>query len=183
MNKIKLKDIAILSFFICISIILTRYGSFRFSVFGVEVTRFGFGSLPIVLSGIIFGPIHGFIVGVLSDILGFMISPIGAYMPHFTLTSSLNGLIPGLFVHYLIRTKIFKSISYKKLVFLSILISQILINLILVPYFLNTIYKIPWKIIMIPRLLTTPTYIIFFYYFVIYMMKIPLFSKYKTTTA
>jgi riboflavin transporter len=183
MNKNKLKDIAILSFFICISVILTRYGSLRFSFFGVEVTRFGFGSLPIVLSGILFGPIQGFIVGVLSDILGFFISPMGTYMPHFTLTSSLNGLIPGLVVHYFIKTKILKSISYKKLVFSGILISQILINLLLVPYFLNIIFKIPWKVLMIPRLITTPIFIVFYYYFVIYLLKIPLFSKYKTTPA
>ncbi len=49
-----------------------------------------------VLSGIFFGPVAGGIVGVLSDILGFLIAPQGPYMPLITLSSALMGVISGL---------------------------------------------------------------------------------------
>jgi len=31
----------------------------------------------------------------LSDLLGYFINPMGAYIPHFTLTSALAGMIPA----------------------------------------------------------------------------------------
>ena len=180
MSKNRLRDIIILGLFISISVVLTRYASLRVPFFGVEGVRFGFGKLPIILSGIIFGPILGFVVGALADIIGYAISPIGAYMPHFTLTSALNGLIPGIIVHYLFRNKLIKRSIINKLIFFGILISQLLIELFMIPYFLNIYFKIPWKMLMIPRLITTPVYIVFYYFFIVYFIKIPIFSKYNS---
>ncbi len=49
-----------------------------------------------VLAGVFFGPVSGGIVGLLSDLLGFLIAPQGPYMPLITLSSALMGVIGGL---------------------------------------------------------------------------------------
>ncbi|MFP4017550.1 MAG: folate family ECF transporter S component, partial [Halanaerobiales bacterium] len=92
-----------LSFLIALSIILTRVFSLRIAIGGVEGIRIGFGALPIILASVLFGPLAGGIVGAVSDVLGFFINPMGAYMPHFTLTAFLTGFIPGFIVYYIFR--------------------------------------------------------------------------------
>ena len=48
-------------------------------------------------AGIALGPVYGAIVGALTDILCTIIRPMGAYMPLFTLTNALMGILPALF--------------------------------------------------------------------------------------
>ena len=49
-----------------------------------------FGVLPVILSGVLFGPAYGGIVGALTDLIQALLFPKGAYMPWFT-------VVPGLF--------------------------------------------------------------------------------------
>ena len=58
---------------------------------------FNFSSAVVMFSGIAFGPAMGAIVGVLTDLLSYLVRPLGAYFPPFTLTAALIGLIPALF--------------------------------------------------------------------------------------
>jgi len=93
--KISSHKITTMGFLIALSIILTRIASLRIAIGGVEGIRIGLGRLPIILGGIIFGPLAGGLIGTFSDLLGYFINPMGAYMPHFTLTSALTGIIPA----------------------------------------------------------------------------------------
>jgi ECF transporter S component (folate family) len=145
--KISTRRLVILSFLIALSIVLTRLLSIRIPIGGVEGIRIGFGALPIIFAGILFGPLAGGIVGGLSDFLGYFINPIGAYMPHFTLTSFLTGYIPALFFHYVFR----KRTDFIYLL-ISIAIGQVLTSIILVPYFISTLFGLSMKVILIPRL-------------------------------
>ncbi len=78
-----------LGLFIGITIILTRY-------LNIHITFLTFNGFPIILSGIIFGPLSGAIVGAMSDILGYMLNSFGKpYHPGFTLTAALTGFIPS----------------------------------------------------------------------------------------
>ncbi|WP_175438355.1 folate family ECF transporter S component [Fusibacter sp. 3D3] len=79
-----------------ISIVLTRVFSLMVPLGGLPALRVGFGSVPIMLSGMLFGPLMGGITGFISDLLGYMMNPQGAYFPGFTLSSALFGIIPGL---------------------------------------------------------------------------------------
>ena len=97
--KISSRIITNIGLLIALSIILTRIASIRIAIGGIEGVRIGFGGLPIILGGIMFGPLAGGIVGGVSDILGYIVNPIGAYMPHFTLSSALTGIITVLFLH------------------------------------------------------------------------------------
>lgn len=96
-KKVELRHIILGAIFTGISIILTRFFSQMIPLAGIPALRFGFGMIPIVLSGIICGPYVGGMVGVVADLIGFFINPMGgAYFPGFTLSSALGGIIPGL---------------------------------------------------------------------------------------
>lgn len=73
---------------------------------GPPVGQFGnmlrFVGFPVVLSGLVLGSAGGFLVGAVSDILGFLITPPhGPYFPGFTLTQALTGALPPLFFRWL----------------------------------------------------------------------------------
>jgi len=85
-----------LSLLVGLSVLLSRFASIRPVFAGVEIVRIGFGALPLVLAGIMYGPWAGAAVGAASDILGFLLSPLGGpYLPHFTLTAALTGFLAG----------------------------------------------------------------------------------------
>jgi ECF transporter S component (folate family) len=155
--KISSRIITNIGLLIALSIILTRIASIRIAIGGIEGVRIGFGGLPIILGGIMFGPLAGGIVGGVSDILGYIVNPIGAYMPHFTLSSALTGIIPVLFLH--ISRK--DSLNILNLI-LAIAIGQIITTAIMVPYFLHILFGIPWKVLIIPRLVSVPINILIY---------------------
>lgn len=68
---------------------------------GIPALRINFTSVPIMISGIILGPVVGFLSGVASDLINFMVKPNGPYFPGFTLVSALSGMIPGLIYKYM----------------------------------------------------------------------------------
>jgi len=57
--------------------------------------------IPCFLAGIYLGPIAGFAVGAIGDLLGIIIMPFGPWMPLITLASGLLGFIPGAIFKYL----------------------------------------------------------------------------------
>lgn len=80
-----------------ISIVLTRVFGFIIPIAGVGALRISFGEIPIMLSGILFGPVAGAVTGVAADLIGYAInSHGGAFFPGFTFTAALTGIIPGL---------------------------------------------------------------------------------------
>ena len=54
-----------------------------------------FTSIPVAITGFLFGPMVGFVSGILVDLGSFLVKPTGAFFPGFTLTVGLNGLIYG----------------------------------------------------------------------------------------
>ena len=74
-----------------------------------------------------------------------MINP-WALMPHFALSAYLTGFIPGAVMVRLQRPR-----KYWRLV-LAVLVGKLATNIGLVPYFLYTLFEIPYKPMLIPRL-------------------------------
>lgn len=71
-------------------------------LFRLEIPMFGGAGMTVGLSGIftafpaiLFGPLWGAAASACSDILGCIISPIGAYNPLFTITAFAGGFIKG----------------------------------------------------------------------------------------
>jgi ECF transporter S component (folate family) len=152
--KISSHKITTMGLLIALSIILTRVASLRIAIGGVEGIRIGLGKLPIILGGIIFGPLAGGMIGAFSDLLGYFINPMGAYMPHFTLTSALTGIIPATILILMKKNEpnIFD-------LGIAITAGQVITSIILIPYFLNILFGLPWTILIAPRLIAEPIHI------------------------
>ncbi len=164
--KISSHKITTTGFLIALSIILTRIASLRIAIGGVEGIRIGLGKLPIILGGIIFGPLSGGLIGAFSDLLGYFINPIGVYMPHFTLTSALTGIIPA--------TILILARKEEPNVFdlgIAITVGQVIVSIILIPYFLNILFGIPWKVLMPPRIVAEPIQIFIYTYTINIILK------------
>lgn len=97
--------------FTAISILLKLIFEIYIPLAGLPALRINLTSIPIILSGIICGPLIGLITGALSDILCFVIKPAGPFFPGFTLTSALTGLIPGLIYKYFKKDRNFNIIN------------------------------------------------------------------------
>ena len=179
MQNTKVKRLVMDSMLIALSIVLTRYLSIRISLYGVEGVRIGFGALPIFLAGFMYDPIDGLMVGALADVAGFFISPMGIYMPQFTLTSALTGWIPAAMYKYIFR---------RKLNFLTLAITtgtgQFITSVVMVPYFLHTLFGIPYVVLMSSR--TVGYFIMLFIYPLLIleiMKRVPGFGDQKLSKA
>jgi ECF transporter S component (folate family) len=158
--KISTKQIVYTGFLISLSIILTRFLSLRFSIGGVEGIRIGLGNLPLIVAGFVFGPLAGALAGAIADVLGYIISPVGgAYMPHFTLTTALIGAMPAL----LLKLKRSSQIHTIDLI-LALGLSQLIVRVILLPYFLHSLFGLPLKVIvpgfLIGEAIVLPLYVV-----------------------
>jgi ECF transporter S component (folate family) len=158
--KISSRQITTIGLLIALSIILTRVASIRIAIGGIEGIRIGFGELPIILGGIIFGPLAGGLIGAISDLLGYFINPIGAYMPHFTLVSSLKGIIPVLILGWFNQKREIKTGE----LILAIATGHIITSVLLVSYFLHIIFGLPWAILIPPRIIAAPINIAIYVY-------------------
>lgn len=164
--KISTRKLVFSSLLIALGVVLTRFLSIRLPLFGVEGIRIGIGSLPMIFAGIVFGPLAGGIVGAVTDLVGFWISPMGAYMPHFTFTAFLTGFIPGFIIKYFFKQK--RTFIY---ILISIAIGQTITSIILVPYFIHILFGVPFKPILIPRIIGQPITIIIYSYLVKMLFK------------
>lgn len=71
-----------------------------FEIYFTPQIRFNFSSVPIMMAGIFLGPLWGFAVGVIADLLNFMLRGGGVMHLGFTLTSALTGFIPGIVFYW-----------------------------------------------------------------------------------
>ena len=139
--KTKTQYLVMAAFLTALSIVLTRL----LSVMLPEV-RIGFGRVPITLSGLLFGPFLGGISGAAADLVGMLIFPTGAYHPGFTISSMLDGLIPGLFTVYFKKNPVMGKYYTVKRVFLvqflTIVLNSIILNTLWLTQYLGRGYLI-----------------------------------------
>ncbi|WP_461204640.1 folate family ECF transporter S component [Clostridium sp. DL1XJH146] len=127
-DKLYTKKVVLAGLLTAISIVLTRFLSLIIPIAGMSALRIGFGDIPIIVSGILLGPLFGGMTGFVADIVGYSVNPMGAYFPGFTFSATLMGAMPGIFINLLSRKKIklnFKLVNV--IVTLSLVISVIFI--------------------------------------------------------
>ncbi len=84
-NFLNPRSIAYASLFVALSVVINTF----------RIGSVSFGGVPIIFSGYVLGPVMGFIVGAMADIVGFIVRPSGnAFNPVFVLTSALTGMLP-----------------------------------------------------------------------------------------
>ncbi|NLL61894.1 MAG: folate family ECF transporter S component [Candidatus Atribacteria bacterium] len=156
-----IRNITLVGLLVAMSIVLSRVASIRIPFAGVEGVRIGFGKLPIFLASLMLGPLYGGLVGAVADFLGYIIQPIGPYVPHFTIISALCGVIP-IMVLRIIKGKEDHIIN----ITISVGIAVIVTELFLIPYSLNLIFGIPWPVLVVPRLISVPLTIAIYSYLI-----------------
>lgn len=121
---------------------LSTFVALSVAVNSMRVGAVSFGGFPIIFSGFALGPFGGFIVGGMSDVIGFMIRPSsgGSFNPIFALTSALTGMLPVL-VTMILKDNSAKFTTWK--VFVGIAVGQITTSVVMVPIFLQILYKKP----------------------------------------
>lgn len=60
--------------------------------------KIGFSFLPVAIAGILCGPVASGIIGALGDLFCFLLAPMGAYFPGWTINGLLVGLLYGIFL-------------------------------------------------------------------------------------
>ena len=94
----KLKNVYVLTVCALLVAIATVLGFFKLVVVP-ELIEIRFAFMPIGMSGILFGPLVGGIVGALADVLGYLVKPTGPFFPGFTIATAISGVIYGVFLY------------------------------------------------------------------------------------
>ena len=97
------KKIAILGMLLALNVVLAKFSIHTLTV------KVGFAFIALVISAMMYGPVEAGIVGALGDVLGYVINPVGAFFPGFTITAFLTGLVYGFFLKK--NVTIFKAIG------------------------------------------------------------------------
>ena len=130
-SVVNTKTITFCAVFIALSVTLNS----------LRISSLSFGGFPILYSGLVLGPINGFIVGALSDILGFLIRPSSqGFNILFVLTSALTGAIPGFVMMFIKNKNKYQNFIW---VLISFTITQFITSLFLVPIFMQILYGTP----------------------------------------
>jgi len=155
------RRLAYLGLLVALAVVLTRVASVRIAIMGVEGVRLGFGHFPVILAGILFGPLAGAAAGALADVVGFAVSPMGAYMPHFTFAWALTGALPALALKVFAPNRSPAALGVGRL-FAAIAFGQLISSVLLIPYFLELLFALPWEATFPPKIvseaITIPAY-------------------------
>lgn len=142
-NKILVNNLVKAAMLTAISIILSR-------VFGIQLSpniKISFGTLPLMLTGMFFGPLLGALAGFASDAIGIIINLGGTFHPGFTLSAILTGMVPGLIFKYGKK----KNLNLRILILLVILFVYGINHGLLTPLWLTQLYGTPYKVLLAGR--------------------------------
>ena len=90
MNKTKkrIRFLACIAMLSAMQVVLSRFLSIQ-----TPVVKIGFGFVPVMFAGALYGAGGGALAGALSDVVGALLFPSGSYFPGYTLTAALSGAV------------------------------------------------------------------------------------------
>ncbi|MBO5415617.1 MAG: folate family ECF transporter S component [Clostridia bacterium] len=137
-----LKALACAALFASLSIVCGKYLAIPMG----QILRFSFENLPIILSGVLFGPILGAITGILADLVGCLL--VGyAINPIVTLGAATIGIVSGLVATAMKKSPLGARLS------LSVAFAHISGSVIIKTFGLAKWYDLPLYELMLWRLL------------------------------
>lgn len=136
----KTRTLIFVSLLIAMEVIFTRFLAFQ-----TPIIRIGFGFIPIAFAGILFGPVTGGIAAALSDVIGMLLFPKGAYFPGFTLSAFITGAIYGFFLHK-------KPVNFMNLT-IAVLLITVIVDLGLNTLWISMITGKAVSVLMMPRVI------------------------------
>lgn len=93
MNSSKTRSLAVSGLVIAADVVLTRLLAVN-----TPIMKISLGFFAVAVCAALYGPAHAAICAALSDLLGSLLFPVGAYFPGFTVTAAVTGLIFGFFL-------------------------------------------------------------------------------------
>lgn len=139
-TKMSVKSISIIGILVAMEIILARFSIHTWNL------KIGFSFVPVVVAAIFYGPVTAGLVGAIGDIMGYILFPVGAYFPGFTLTAFVTGMIFGFFLR--------KSRSVLNIV-LAVLCVQIFVSQFMNTYWISFLYGSPYWALFATRIYQT----------------------------
>ena len=113
--------------FIAMQVVLSRFLSIN-----LQYLKIGFSFIPVMFASYLFGPAGGVVVATLSDLIGAIAFPSGAFFPGFTVTAALSGFIYGF--------SFYKNCSTLKII-AGVLTNEIVCSLVLNTIWLSIMYS------------------------------------------
>lgn len=94
-NSQRIRKLVISALCLSIAIVLGRLTAVYLPLFGQNGMKISFSGIFSVLPSFMFGPVYGAVVSGLSDFLGWVLNPAGAYLPLLTLVIAGGAFIRG----------------------------------------------------------------------------------------
>ena len=94
-NKVQVMQLTTATMLTTVGVILGNF-SIILPVFSIPALRLDIVAIPIILSGLILGKWYGMGVGIIIDIINFLLYGQGAYHVGFTINNALIGLFSGM---------------------------------------------------------------------------------------
>jgi ECF transporter S component (folate family) len=137
-----LRLLAVSAFLAALSIICGKYLALPVG----NVLRFSFENLPILLAGMMFGPIVGALVGIVADVIGCLMV---AYTinPLITLGAACIGILGG------VLFRVFRRLPLPWQSFATVVLSHLVASVLIKTWGLATYYDMPLYALMLWRLL------------------------------
>ena len=118
-----------------------------------QLIEIRFGSIPIAITGMMFGPGVAGVVGALTDIGGYLVKPTGPFFPGFTISGIMSGIIFGVMLHG-------KKCTLPRIIAAEV-VNTLIVGIIMNSYWLNLLYlkngylaaivaRLPKELVMIP---------------------------------
>lgn len=127
---------------VAMSIVCGKYLAIR----GGDILRFSFENLPILLAGMMFGPVVGAVVGVAADLIGCLL--VGYTInPIVTVGAAMIGLVSGLLY------RITSRLPYFARLLLAVGVAHLLGSVVIKTVGLSAFYDMPVIVLMLWRLL------------------------------
>lgn len=89
--KVDTKKLAVSAMLITLDLVFTRILAIN-----TPLMKIGFGFAAVAASAILYGPLWAMLTAAISDVVGGLLFPVGAFFIGFTVTASVTGLIFGL---------------------------------------------------------------------------------------
>ena len=79
-----IRALAVTGMFIAVSMIIEKFS------INLSFAKINFAFLAIAVIGMLTGPVMGFAAGLICDIVGYLASPTGAFLPVYTLVAGVK---------------------------------------------------------------------------------------------
>ena len=139
------RDLCTLALLIALTVLLGIYATFRVG----SAIKIAFKFIPVFITSALFGPFWGGMVGALSDVIAFVVNPVGgAFLPQITIIEFFYGFIYGLFFYKMTSWGGYKTML--KIV-ICVVLQIVVLNLGLTTYMLMPIMQLDFNSLLVIR--------------------------------